>query len=94
MVELRRAILILGSHIDEALNVTKSTSILARDRLSNDGAVLYSMRLTIKAKCPMELQSFPMDRQSCPLVFGSCESLLRNLPEQLHTIFIVRKEVH
>ncbi|XP_028968330.1 gamma-aminobutyric acid receptor alpha-like [Galendromus occidentalis] len=40
-------------------------------RLSNDGAVLYSMRLTIKAKCPMELQNFPMDRQSCPLVFGS-----------------------
>ncbi|XP_022664708.1 gamma-aminobutyric acid receptor alpha-like isoform X1 [Varroa destructor] len=40
-------------------------------RLSMDGAVLYSMRLTIKAKCPMELQSFPMDRQSCPLIFGS-----------------------
>ncbi|CAH1958831.1 unnamed protein product [Acanthoscelides obtectus] len=42
-------------------------------RISQDGDILYSMRLTIKAKCPMELRSFPMDRQSCPLIFGSCE---------------------
>ncbi|CAH1159698.1 unnamed protein product [Phaedon cochleariae] len=40
-------------------------------RISQDGDILYSMRLTIKAKCPMELKSFPMDRQSCPLIFGS-----------------------
>ncbi|XP_056641890.1 gamma-aminobutyric acid receptor alpha-like isoform X1 [Diorhabda sublineata] len=40
-------------------------------RISRDGDILYSMRLTIKAKCPMELKSFPMDRQSCPLIFGS-----------------------
>ncbi|XP_032667100.1 gamma-aminobutyric acid receptor alpha-like [Odontomachus brunneus] len=40
-------------------------------RISQDGDILYSMRLTIKAKCPMELRNFPMDRQSCPLIMGS-----------------------
>ncbi|CAH1370142.1 gamma-aminobutyric acid receptor subunit alpha-6 isoform X1 [Tenebrio molitor] len=40
-------------------------------RISRDGDILYSMRLTIKAKCPMELRTFPMDRQSCPLILGS-----------------------
>ncbi|XP_076749781.1 gamma-aminobutyric acid receptor subunit alpha-2 isoform X3 [Xylocopa sonorina] len=42
-------------------------------RISQDGDILYSMRLTIKAKCPMELRNFPMDRQSCPLILGSCK---------------------
>ncbi|XP_049865477.1 gamma-aminobutyric acid receptor alpha-like [Pectinophora gossypiella] len=40
-------------------------------RISKHGDILYSMRLTIKAKCPMELRNFPMDRQSCPLILGS-----------------------
>ncbi|KAH0955354.1 hypothetical protein HN011_004832 [Eciton burchellii] len=40
-------------------------------RITRDGDILYSMRLTIKAKCPMELRNFPMDRQSCPLIMGS-----------------------
>ncbi|XP_033244001.1 gamma-aminobutyric acid receptor subunit alpha-6 [Drosophila miranda] len=40
-------------------------------RLGQDGGILYSMRLTIKATCPMELKNFPMDRQSCPLIIGS-----------------------
>ncbi|KOX68119.1 Gamma-aminobutyric acid receptor subunit alpha-6 [Melipona quadrifasciata] len=40
-------------------------------RITQDGDILYSMRLTIKAKCPMELRNFPMDRQSCPLILGS-----------------------
>lgn len=44
-------------------------------RLSQDGDILYSMRLTIKASCPMELRNFPMDRQSCPLILGSCKSI-------------------
>ncbi|XP_014286667.1 gamma-aminobutyric acid receptor subunit alpha-6 [Halyomorpha halys] len=40
-------------------------------RITQEGDILYSMRLTIKAKCPMELHNFPMDRQSCPLILGS-----------------------
>ncbi|XP_064109810.1 gamma-aminobutyric acid receptor subunit alpha-2-like [Macrobrachium nipponense] len=40
-------------------------------RINQNGDLLYSMRLTIKAKCPMVLRNFPMDKQSCPLVISS-----------------------
>lgn len=49
-------------------------------RLGQDGDILYSMRLTLKASCIMKLNNFPMDRQSCPLIIGSCNlfSFTRN----------------
>ncbi|XP_042862862.1 gamma-aminobutyric acid receptor subunit beta-like isoform X15 [Penaeus japonicus] len=34
-------------------------------RISSNGTVLRSIRLTITASCPMNLQYFPMDRQLC-----------------------------
>ncbi|KAH8270179.1 hypothetical protein KR018_005378 [Drosophila ironensis] len=40
-------------------------------RIYQNGRVLYSSRLTIKAGCPMNLADFPMDIQKCPLKFGS-----------------------
>ncbi|CAD5114971.1 DgyrCDS4001 [Dimorphilus gyrociliatus] len=40
-------------------------------RVNKDGRILYSMRLTIKATCPMHLENFPMDTQNCPLRLAS-----------------------
>uniref|UniRef100_A0A3Q0R6H0 Gamma-aminobutyric acid type A receptor subunit alpha6a n=1 Tax=Amphilophus citrinellus TaxID=61819 RepID=A0A3Q0R6H0_AMPCI len=40
-------------------------------RIMQNGTVLYTMRLTISAECPMRLMDFPMDGHSCPLRFGS-----------------------
>ncbi|XP_069069891.1 gamma-aminobutyric acid receptor subunit gamma-4 isoform X1 [Pleurodeles waltl] len=40
-------------------------------RIWNDGKVLYTLRLTIEAECQLQLQNFPMDKHSCPLVFSS-----------------------
>ncbi|XP_013411588.1 gamma-aminobutyric acid receptor subunit alpha-2 [Lingula anatina] len=40
-------------------------------RIRKDGLILYSMRLTIKAKCPMLLRKYPLDTQECPLYVGS-----------------------
>ncbi|XP_069679067.1 gamma-aminobutyric acid receptor subunit alpha-6-like isoform X2 [Periplaneta americana] len=51
-------------------------------RITQDGDILYSMRLTIKAKCPMELRNFPMDRQSCPLILGSYAYTTKHLVYQ------------
>ncbi|XP_029297864.1 gamma-aminobutyric acid receptor subunit alpha-6a [Cottoperca gobio] len=40
-------------------------------RIMQNGTVLYTMRLTIAAECPMSLMDFPMDGHACPLRFGS-----------------------
>uniref|UniRef100_A0A672F2V6 Gamma-aminobutyric acid (GABA) A receptor, subunit alpha 4 n=1 Tax=Salarias fasciatus TaxID=181472 RepID=A0A672F2V6_SALFA len=40
-------------------------------RIMKNGTILYTMRLTISAECPMKLVDFPMDGHACPLKFGS-----------------------
>ncbi|XP_039701064.1 gamma-aminobutyric acid receptor subunit alpha-4 isoform X2 [Pteropus medius] len=45
-------------------------------RIMRNGTILYTMRLTISAECPMRLVDFPMDGHACPLKFGSCEYIV------------------
>nr|WJY55639.1 GABA receptor subunit [Neoseiulus californicus] len=40
-------------------------------RISHNGDVLRSIRLTVTASCPMDLRYFPMDRQSCTIEIES-----------------------
>ena len=40
-------------------------------RISPDGRVTFSQRLTVSAKCKMQLRKFPLDSQVCPLEIGS-----------------------
>ncbi|KAK7893635.1 hypothetical protein WMY93_022787 [Mugilogobius chulae] len=51
-----------------AHNMTTPNKLL---RLRDNGILLYTMRLTISAECPMQLEDFPMDAHACPLKFGS-----------------------
>uniref|UniRef100_A0A667YVL9 Gamma-aminobutyric acid type A receptor subunit alpha4 n=1 Tax=Myripristis murdjan TaxID=586833 RepID=A0A667YVL9_9TELE len=45
-------------------------------RIMKNGTILYTMRLTISAECPMKLVDFPMDGHACPLKFGSCKCMI------------------
>ncbi|CAF1355234.1 unnamed protein product [Adineta ricciae] len=40
-------------------------------RLFPDGTIWYSSRITVKAKCSMNLKNFPVDTQICQLFIGS-----------------------
>ncbi|XP_077984025.1 gamma-aminobutyric acid receptor subunit alpha-2-like [Glandiceps talaboti] len=40
-------------------------------RIYPNGDVLYTQRLTVIPECKMHFENYPMDRQVCPLVFGS-----------------------
>ena len=40
-------------------------------RITHTGEVLRSMRLTIKATCPMNLANFPFDSQRCKVTTNS-----------------------
>ncbi|KAM6143510.1 gamma-aminobutyric acid receptor subunit epsilon [Erethizon dorsatum] len=40
-------------------------------RIYKDGKVLYTIRMTIDARCSLHMLKFPMDSHSCPLSFSS-----------------------
>ncbi|XP_076348120.1 gamma-aminobutyric acid receptor subunit alpha-6-like [Tachypleus tridentatus] len=48
-------------------------------RVRRDGQLKYSMRLTIKARCPMHLRKYPLDSQACPLKIGSFAYTVRDV---------------
>nr|XP_032835642.1 glycine receptor subunit alpha-2-like [Petromyzon marinus] len=56
--------------------VTTPNSML---RIHDNGDVLYSMRLTLTLSCPMDLRTFPMDTQTCPLLITSASYTERDL---------------
>lgn len=41
-------------------------------RIFPEGRVLFSQRLTLRLECPMKLQKFPLDNQTCTINIGSC----------------------
>jgi len=42
-------------------------------RLSPDGTILYSQRLTLTLACDMIFSNYPMDNQTCKIELGSCK---------------------
>ena len=48
-------------------------------RVAPNGRVSYSQRLTVTAKCKMNLRLFPHDSQSCPLKVASFGHTLTDL---------------
>jgi gamma-aminobutyric acid receptor subunit rho len=40
-------------------------------RLYPDGNVFYSIRITMKLVCPMQMHKYPLDEQNCSLIMES-----------------------
>ncbi|XP_056672630.1 glycine receptor subunit alpha-1 [Monodelphis domestica] len=56
-----------GAHFHE---ITTDNKLL---RISRNGNVLYSIRITLTLACPMDLKNFPMDVQTCIMQLESCK---------------------
>ncbi|ODN05181.1 Glutamate-gated chloride channel, partial [Orchesella cincta] len=44
-------------------------------RLSPNGQVMKSVRISLRLSCPMNYKKFPFDRQTCAIRLASCEKL-------------------
>ncbi|RLW02778.1 hypothetical protein DV515_00006845 [Chloebia gouldiae] len=69
-----------GAHFHE---ITTDNKLL---RISRNGNVLYSIRITLTLACPMDLKNFPMDVQTCIMQGGKDYELL---PEKAVKLRIV-----
>ena len=54
-------------------------------RIMHTGEILRSMRLTIKATCPMNLANFPMDTQMCTVAIESFGYTMSDLKYAWHS---------
>ncbi|ESP02385.1 hypothetical protein LOTGIDRAFT_138508, partial [Lottia gigantea] len=52
----------------KAHNITVPNAFV---RIRHDGRLYMSRRLTVRARCPLMLSRFPMDKASCPLYIAS-----------------------
>ncbi|KAF3426952.1 hypothetical protein E2986_10148 [Frieseomelitta varia] len=59
-------------------------------RIHHSGSITRSIRLTITASCPMNLQYFPMDRQLCHIEIESCK-YAHKLRKTLLSVYICVK---
>jgi len=82
---------------NKLLRINRDGHILYSVRFVNNDKVvdvlpqllmISTNRLTIKAKCDMDLRDFPMDHQSCPLVLGSCKDLFFEIQIPYLIIFL------
>ncbi|KAI5105303.1 glycine receptor subunit alphaZ1 precursor, partial [Silurus meridionalis] len=56
-------------------------------RISKNGNVLYSIRITLILACPMDLKNFPMDVQTCIMQLESCKyALLITMLEMIYSL--------
>ncbi|KAI3384500.1 hypothetical protein SNEBB_011403 [Seison nebaliae] len=48
-------------------------------RVYSNGTILFSQRITLKLECPMKLQKFPLDNQTCGINIGSYAYTMKDL---------------
>ena len=61
---------ILNEKKSEKSDVTVSNFAI---RINKTGDILYSLRVTTKLGCDMDLHLYPFDVQRCPLQLSSCK---------------------
>lgn len=61
---------LVNEHESRVMGADKEDVIVT---VKPSGTVLFSTRIKVTMMCIMNLQKFPFDQQTCPMVFESCE---------------------